>query len=131
MSMRTFKVYALGAAAFVAVSAYYYGPTSSPKPAVAAQRLSPETQCDAALLMERATKQINELRAKSLDQRVAEVMDFSPLKLIVERREHEKFCLQVATCYSDPKLAGIRFSTCLDDEERVDEERVEGQEEQQ
>jgi len=133
--MTTFKVYALGALVLAAVSAYYYSPTSSSptssqKPAVAARPLSPEQQCDAALVTERATKQMNELRAMSPDQLMADVTDFSPRKLIAERRENEKFCLRVATCYSDPQMVGIRFSTCLDDEERTEEHEEQRAEEQ-
>src|ERR1700730_1194413 len=108
MTMTTIKVYGLGALAFAAVSAYYYGPATPQKPAVAAQPLSPEQQCDSALLMERATNQMNELRTKPLDQWVPDVTDFSPRKLIAERRENERFCLRVATCYSDPQIASLR-----------------------
>ena len=112
------KAYALGALAFVATSAYYYSTTSSQKTTAAAKPLSPEQQCDAALLMEHATTQMNRSRTKPLDQWVAEVTDFSPRKLIAERRENERFCLRIAACYSDPKIAGLRFGTCLDGEEQ-------------
>jgi hypothetical protein len=112
------KAYALGALAFVAIAAYCYSPTSFQEPTAAAKPLSPEQQCDAALLMEHATVQMNELRTKPVDQWVAEVTDFSPWKLIAQRRENERFCLRIAACYNDPKIAGIRFSTCLDGEEQ-------------
>ena len=52
---------ALGALAFVATGVFYYSTTSSQKTTAAAKPLSPEQQCDAALLMEHATTQMNEI----------------------------------------------------------------------